>query len=1197
MAQSKRTVSAKETVLLDYFNLWIPSVLFTACQNRDWLVLLATVTELALVAATVFSTSLISLTPVDIVKPKPVVFQSTFKNDASLFPDAATGAFLTMLGFVDGNLPFPDGTSSSFAYQRFSYDMDAGPDAEIRAVVDGISVDVQCQTAEMSGWQNTPEREQAHIDITINTPDCELDFSVESSSVVWSPLDMVARYWTGYCGNRTWQPESFRIGVAFLELDNDYSPYLPSSATITRQVGNRTVQQSTQLICTPSYTVVKLDTLSRAGTVQNLTVVETTPPRMLENVSMGDMIGFMGRQGSMPARLPDWARYPDVCGHKGTLLADYCAKGTSIDLDQRLVLALILYYPLPQPAPSSPDLFNADLLGSITTKFFHQYIIQLVDEALTEPTAWTTMGTSRALSDRLLFQPLGTHLMTASLAVAVTLAAVMIMITPRSGMLPRAPNTIVGVAVNLAERGEILRRLSSTGATGATDVRKRVKDKKGMNRAKIPSSRSKELWSWPPLFEDHRLGPGSTAKPPVEIMTVMRSGVIFAILSLIALLEVSLRKSQHSNGLAEIAPGDTIFNYVWSFGPAIVSQALSDYHSSVDFVARTRQPLKNMSKQHGASYASTVGLELVDRSLPSSVIAAIKTKSFAPLCTTAAGLLAASLTVISASLFGTKSTQLSSNNQLRQLDSFTRHLETPYNCNDWGYIAGPLILTKNMSYSAFTYEDLVLPRLTLEQPFAGNGTLGTSPSSSTFFNVTAKVAALRARLECQFYDASMVRPYIPTGMSLVEVTIGGVDHNSSCWVSSANFDKGLGGTSELTVGLAAIGGRPSTLDMDATTMGEGCAADYIFAWGTVSTASPQRTSMVAYGCNETIEAVEADVHLLGPDLRIDTSIPPVVGNDTARTTPIRPHRTISRSVQGHAEEDIYMGSLPNIVPAGPPTVDQFFRFMTAPESRFSTPLAVVADPTQKDRVADAIRRQHGIIRAQGLSADYRRPFESLDTVKLDLNSPNFVYNGTEWAAAPAGPALINATVTDPQGRTRLTQDAGSTRILQGFLAGILLFSVAGWALLSAESWVADGEDKKARDLAVWGRSPTCIASVMALLAESNVFDFLSCDLAVPGESDEKVFEGCRFKLGWVEVEGHSPGAQPGSLVVDAKSQAVVDERGVVSEEDGVMAGDAIGKTKGERSNRVFTLIVVGARHDKFGCEISESDCASIHWYI
>jgi hypothetical protein len=169
--------------------------------------------------------------------------------------------------------------------------------------------------------------------------------------------------------------------------------------------------------------------------------------------------------------------------------------------------------------------------------------------------------------------------------------------------------------------------------------------------------------------------------------------------------------------------------------------------------------------------------------------------------------------------------------------------------------------------------------------------------------------------------------------------------------------------------------------------------------------------------------------------------------------------------------------------------------------------------------------------------------------------------------------------------------------LQGFLAGILLFSVAGWALLSAESWVADGEDKKARDLAVWGRSPTCIASVMALLAESNVFDFLSCDLAVPGESDEKVFEGCRFKLGWVEVEGHSPGAQPGSLVVDAKSQAVVDERGVVSEEDGVMAGDAIGKTKGERSNRVFTLIVVGARHDKFGCEISESDCASIHWYI
>lgn len=145
----------------------------------------------------------------------------------------------------------------------------------------------------------------------------------------------------------------------------------------------------------------------------------------------------------------------------------------------------------------------------------------------------------------------------------------------------------------------------------------------------------------------------------------MRSGVILALLSLITLLEVSLRESQHSNGLAEIVPGDAIFNYVWSFGPAIVSQALSDYHACVDFVARTRQPLKNMSKPNGASYASTVGMDLVDRSLPSSVIAAIKTKSFAPLCITAAGLLTASLTVISASLFTTKSIQLTSNNQLR----------------------------------------------------------------------------------------------------------------------------------------------------------------------------------------------------------------------------------------------------------------------------------------------------------------------------------------------------------------------------------------------------------------------------------------------------------------------------------------------------------------------------------------------------
>jgi hypothetical protein len=72
-----------------------------------------------------------------ITRPIPVLLESTLGTNTSFLqkhlPDYADGACMTMMGFINGTLPPPEGTSVHFAYQKFSYELDgsAASQAEI----------------------------------------------------------------------------------------------------------------------------------------------------------------------------------------------------------------------------------------------------------------------------------------------------------------------------------------------------------------------------------------------------------------------------------------------------------------------------------------------------------------------------------------------------------------------------------------------------------------------------------------------------------------------------------------------------------------------------------------------------------------------------------------------------------------------------------------------------------------------------------------------------------------------------------------------------------------------------------------------------------------------------------------------------------------------------------------------------------
>ncbi|EAQ90282.1 hypothetical protein CHGG_02217 [Chaetomium globosum CBS 148.51] len=932
-----------------------------------------------------------------------------------------------MTAFVNNTLPKPHGTSAHFAYQEFSYGSTIDTQAEISTTVSGISVDVQCQSAELDSWYFASNVAGHNIDVAIQTPGCKLSYhqyDVNSSSTV---TRTVGRYWVDYCNGDRNRPENLRIGVAVVEMEEDYYPTNNTRISgIYHPQIDLTMKRSVQIMCTPTYDMANLVIHSQAGSVESVTMFGDAQPGKLGNVSVADLMGWMDYDYTGTGFLNLCSGMPHLPG--------FCGRESTLDLDQRMLLALLLFDPSPTPNPSS--LADEGLLQKLTAAFFREYVIQVIHSGLTVPISETINGTLTRPEDRLTVRPLTAHCMAAAFAVSTALAAILAAITPRGGILPRAPNTIAGMATDLATNRHDWERWTSL-----TAVKSRMRRETRIEGAPDQESRMKVSWLWRPHpLQTRRSGPTApvsihdgnpSSKIPIIIHPFTRSAVILAVIMSIIVLEAVPQRAQVRDsveGVAEITADDTFFNVVWSYGPAIVVLLLSSYQTSVDIITRSQQPLKAMCRQRGASHPSSVCLNLIDRLPPATLITEIRTGSLVALTATAASILASLLAVFSASLYSIKSIDLSSPNRVQLLDSFAPYLSREYEVSEWGLITAPLILTKNMSYPAFTYEKLVFPTLRLEHTFVGNQTGDPGLSLDAPFNVTTQIPAVQSRLNCRFYDSSeMISGMRENHHWTVEIPGATVIHDyevdkdQTCTISvfsSNNSDFALG-VSGVTIEEPEIG-DPSGVGGPSI---ENCAADYLYIWGTASPAV-NGSSLAVYGCNETIEAVEVAVHLLGRDLRIDPSNPPrIVDGTQAAVTALRPNKTFNLAgLNGRApSEDIYLHNLgyQAMLVSGPAQVDQFFSLLTTPGSPTSLPLSSLTNLTQKHRVAEAIHRQHGIIRAQSLNADYRRPRNTPGTVTLggSLNAtldghPN---NNIDYDFVPA-------TVTDPQGRTR--HDAG-----------------------------------------------------------------------------------------------------------------------------------------------------------------------------
>ncbi|KAK4167903.1 hypothetical protein QBC43DRAFT_254437 [Cladorrhinum sp. PSN259] len=1041
MSNTQRPVSADQSILLDYLDKWLPNLLWKACKNRDWIVVLASLIRLMLTLTTVLSTSLFSLRSISTTERVSVKLESRFRNE-SIPPDsiaAGKSALITVMGFINNSIPHPPGTSSMFAHQRFDKTRSPFTDAEVTTDCDGISIELVCEKAKVDWFQNYPRHN--FMNLSISTPDgCSLPYIVPYNTPTESSYlaqNTFGRYWVGYCGNSSLKREQdFRLGIAVAELVNYGFADSDSSRSISRSV---------QLLCKTSYRLDTLDVVTKPNGDMSLSVAAKSQPRLLANITASQLISSMytadDKSGSEQA-------FPNVCS--GYLSDSLYCNGT---LDRWMLLGLLL--DSPAQLPPFGTLFNETYLEKLTVRVTRDYLIQAINERLTESVAEEKLATATRFRNRLVMRSTTSHFMAATLTMSIFFMFTLIAITPRHGVAPCDPNTMINIAACLRDSTNALKVLIGSGAASSASLQ------------------------------------------PIALRPVVRVTMILLGGGIVATLEFLLRKSRHKDGIVGLLEDDTIARYVWSITPAIVSRLFADYLTTLDFILRSRESVHRMSSATGCSYRSTVGLNIMDRSLVGILGVELKTGSVVPLSTTLASLLGSLLTVLSASLFITQSTEGYVPSIELSADSFAGSIPLRGNFSQRTYISTSLILNRNMEYPPFTYQDLVFPRLSLAE-------IPRAVTNLDSLKVTATLPALRPKLSCELYDASSIRLFSPTRLAFSPYHTGKEDYTNA--------------TEDESTALLEDYATHSMMD---------CASDLVYVWGNIS-LSPEAggpmkspmfpnttTSLFAYACNETIEVVQTRTQLLGPGLKIDTQNPPAVIGGLETDS----HMMKSRNDWSN---DIYLGNLPtgSIGMDSPDQrgLDAFFQLLLSSNPSISTSTLTDNSTWARQKVADAISRQHRILRAEILDSEFRQ---------ANANGSNETFIFT----APGGgnPATFSGNATYSLDRTRLSQDPSSTRVLQAVFGAITLLSAVGWVLQRTS---VDPEIEK---LPFHDRSLTSVASVMALLADSNIFDFLppkkdpqrqqrkhtarfGCGVFSSVEDDKKsfeeAFEGFRFKLGW-----------------------------------------------------------------------------------
>lgn len=1043
-SQGERGV--ERTLLVDYVGMTNLGSVVKAVGNRDWVVVTTGVVGSFLQLLVVVSTGLMYLALVDTAsRAVPVTLTTGFVTNGSGLANAGPLAFYTMLGLQQEDLLFPDGVSTTFAYQQFVTGGNLPAGSVVRATVDGLSAGLECEVARLvlGGVQSNTDAQQFNTSFV--TSACNVTMPVAGANFLrpaTSPANQTlyfARFGQGRCGNSTSIADQ-RVVVVFGTETLNPRP-LPNNSASGNLSVNGTISRSASLICKPTYSVSRIDVTKKDGLLVSIDRAAEGQDRALANVQAWGIAdaffaSFRNELAETYADTTPWFYQPGV-----------------VNVDAIMHLALDFRFRT-AGIPIAPDaLLDPAILQDVVGDYFQQYVPLLASRALMHPASMQATATAALSDERLMVSFAVTQFIATHLAVATFLTVAAILLVPRKGFLPRDPGTIMDTAALIANSRSLLQTLRGTGGGDEALLRERLLGGEFYSGVepyeRADSAAGKGYFK---IFSTHATPetPPSYVEPtdrfphPTLLHPILRLAGLLVTIGIIIGLDFTLQASFKNGGFDDVSDGDTR-HLLWTVLPAAILAYLALYFIQAGFALRVLAPYAALIR--GAPFEQTIALNLVDKSAPMVIYEAARSRNLAVGGSSVAAFLSALFALFAATLFTAATVPTTASCELVTRDQFVQ-----VGINDTGFcstcqngtVLASLVLNGNVSDPGFTYGDLAFPALSLAGVPEGMRDL---PDDVI---VSATIPAVRPNLACQSFQQS-------------EVVLNVAASPQAGFTGSGNpmrvtLPAAAGGltvednTITINTGYTADDinvGRPP-LDPNAffgvgtykpVATSNGTLSRWIWVWGQFQRAGTNQTtvrSLSALTCNETMQQLNVAVRFVGPALDIDQSNPPTPDDSSVITVPIAIDGTLNYA-------DLISLDTPHLL-------DPFFTSLVS--SRLAIPLSDLSSPT----ISDAITRQHRLVRIQSVSALSRRPLPDSDS------------SGEPF------PARLTVNSLTSGAARRIVQDMPTTRILQALLAAVLVASAASWLALPKANLLP--------------RSPTSIASLASLLADGNIFGLL-----------------------------------------------------------------------------------------------------------
>ncbi|KAK3985351.1 hypothetical protein QBC44DRAFT_405220 [Cladorrhinum sp. PSN332] len=1060
----------------DYFSMLQPVALYKSFKHGDFAVTATSFVSLLFTAMIAFSAGLITLSSTELTTTGvPVSVENKFVDGISQLNTTlavAPNLQTSVIGFLRAGLPYPPGLTPEVAYENVS--PNAGANMQVLvSKVDGLSASLDCQPAILEaplwdlGEYLASVAVLQPVDVTLKSTDCQVNISIhrplldllETKGEESRITGYFASLGTGKCNGSKGGDDAMRFGLVLGSVDQrTYSNWREQGGS----PGTIQFVNSTQLICTPNYSINRYSLTQNGTTFLDLTLDSDFPPRKLNGLHAWDLASAYV------------ALHPDANPVRKDISFEPMeiyvpALGASMRVDRYLLTAMVASSNLPSNITS---FLNPDHLSQFFRDHYRSYIASIAHYLMPSSSLRMTEGVSCRTENRLIVQPLAAHTISSLLGAAILLV-VAVLLCSRRHYIHRCPSTIIDAAAILSSHRAELETL------GATTLSLR-----GRSTSAGPCTRTCSRLSQGPSAIHSRLTAPSTYKSsknyhPFSLHPLARLGTCLLLIGIILSLVLLLRKSSmDSQGLGDGSSNGPI-QYLWRVFPAFVFSLMGMNASAGDFATRALIPFLNLKR--GSLYARSLGVGLLDQLQIKSLYQAGRLRLYPALVSGIVAMLTATLPMFSAPLFGVElyprqfQTNLTVTSVFDYIDiTIPRVVEGHGQENVPGFSPilaqsiSSLVLQHNLSFPPFTYQDLAFPTFQL----SNDARLNWSGVA-----VEAVIPALQCKLACKLYDSQDVEINVTQSEDKAWRNMSSITVNNERQIVSADM-----GTFQLP--LLEVNG---VFGLGHFKYQGG--SDYLYTWGKFLPArNNPRISIFAMGCNATLYIVDAAVYFVsnGDTLLIDSAKPPVIDERSRR---------LSRSRL--ASEDQTSISAPgDLVPQWPPrpdvTLDNFFSVLTT--SPYGVPLSALAGKTHNEAqvVAEAIQTQQRMIAAQKYSQAWRIAVDSSNFTSID---PAMAIDGRD-PTAPFPALAINVT-----GSPRVIQDPASTYVIISVLGTILLLAIISWALT--------------RDAAVIGGSATDIAYLYSLLLPGGILEALPDNAWMLNDKElEQVFPpDARFRLG------------------------------------------------------------------------------------